>query len=102
LNFYFWNAENAQKDSWQTIRPREYFVFPREGNEVSDARTGYPEMVHKIFKHAGWLQVPRKPGHSMKRGALTRSPRATHFLNCRGHSRTLYTSNALEQSNFII
>jgi hypothetical protein len=28
--------------------------------------------------------------------------RATHFLEGTGHSRTLYTSKALDQSNFIL
>src|SRR6267154_2058334 len=37
---YFWSAGNAQKDSWQTIHPRDYFVFPREGNEISDLYAG--------------------------------------------------------------
>src|ERR1700688_1692444 len=100
-NFYFWSAENAQKDSWQTIRPREYFVFPREGNEVTDACTGRLTM-HKTTHLCGWLQVPVKPERSSESRAPHPNCRATHFLETTGHSRTLYTSKALEQSNFII
>jgi hypothetical protein len=35
-----WNYNDAQKGSWQTIRPREFFVFPREGNEAAGASAG--------------------------------------------------------------
>ena len=36
-----------------------------------------------------------------QRTALYRFPRATHIPKGSGHSRTLYTSNALDQRNFI-
>jgi hypothetical protein len=88
---YFWSAENAQKDSWQTIRPREYFVFPREGNEVSYACSGRPTMHKKaIVILAGSTKSTQPISRTIQNLEGTR------------HSRTLYTSKALDQSNIII
>src|SRR6266478_4000105 len=65
---YFWSAGNAQKDSWQTIHPRDYFVFPREGNEISDLYAG----MHLNYKPV--YPAPAPP---------PRRNKATLFLNMR-------------------
>jgi hypothetical protein len=61
------------------IHPRDYFVFPREGNETSDPYAGIRSGYQPVFP----------------------APRTTHSLNRAGHSRTLYTTIVPEQSNII-
>jgi hypothetical protein len=99
-NSYFWSDEKAQKDSWQTIRPREYFVFPRKGNDgsnactrivLADARNRWSRF--RVFPDFLWPPAPAAD--------RTLARHATHILAGTGHSRTLYTSNTLEQNNFI-
>lgn len=97
-NFYFWN-ENRQKDSWQTIHPREYFVSPREGNETTDVCSRRCRLQMKTRDPSGRLQIL-----SATSGAQA-SPHPTLRLAIlergAGYSRTLYTSKALDQSDII-
>src|SRR6266576_3336976 len=80
---YYWSAGNAQKDSWQTIHPRDYFVFPREGKETSDHYAGMRLKYKPVYP------APALPIHWIARATAAHStppPRrnkATLFLNMR-------------------
>jgi hypothetical protein len=68
----------------------------------------FPTLVPIILRYTNLLNIPpgsrSRPsrGHQHKSRALTRFPRATHIREGTGYSRTLYTSKAMDQSNFII
>jgi hypothetical protein len=67
----------------------------------------FPTLVPVILRCTYLINIPagfkRRPSRDIPRKVeAAPNSRATHLLKGTGHSRTLYTSNALDQSNIII